>query len=70
MHSGSFHTLEETDRLRIYESFFGLFNLRFTKKYRRKNNILTEWILYKRKSINLLNKLNFDDIEKFNEWEL
>ncbi|XP_011428468.3 transforming growth factor-beta-induced protein ig-h3 [Magallana gigas] len=23
MHSGSFHTLEETDRLRIYESFFG-----------------------------------------------
>lgn len=30
MHSGSFHTLEETDRLRIYESFFGLFNLRFT----------------------------------------
>lgn len=46
MHSGSFHTLEETDRLRIYESFFGLFNLRFTfdieKKTPRKNNILTE----------------------------
>ena len=24
MHTGTFHTLEEADRLRIYESFFGL----------------------------------------------
>lgn len=70
MYFGFFYIFEEIDRFRIYEFFFGLFNLCFIfdiekKKILRKNNILIEWIFYEWEGINLFNKFNFDDIEDF-----